>query len=144
MLRPLTHSRLHRRNVRSAFTLLEVLVVVAILVILAGISSIYVFRYLEDAKRDKATLEARALEKAVRGYYTRHNDSSPPDNLMVLMGDPSRGEAPMIEGGQAALMGPWGQPYQLVWIQDQAGAMIPKVFTIDNQGAQHPDPNQIK
>jgi prepilin-type N-terminal cleavage/methylation domain-containing protein len=29
---------------RSAFTLLEVLIVVAILVVLAGVSSIYVFR----------------------------------------------------------------------------------------------------
>ena len=39
---------------RAAFTLLEVLIVVAILVILASAASIALFRYLEDAKVGRA------------------------------------------------------------------------------------------
>ena len=64
LIRPLhppraTATRL-RRVPRAAFTLLEVLIVVAIIVVLAGVSSIYVFRYLEDAKEGaQAFLEKR-------------------------------------------------------------------------------------
>lgn len=61
-----------RASRRAAFTLLEVLVVVAILVILAGVASISIFRYMEDAKVGRAKADMQALEKAVKTYYTQN------------------------------------------------------------------------
>jgi general secretion pathway protein G len=89
---------------RSAFTLLEVLVVVAILVILAGTAVIYIPQYLEDSKISKAQLECDAWEKAVSTYYTK-NQGNYPTSLPEVKG--------YIEDGQSKLIDPWGQQYQL-------------------------------
>lgn len=121
---------------RSAFTLLEVLVVVAILVILAGISSIYVFRYLEDAKKDKATIESKQLEKTLKAWMVK-NGGDVPDSLTVLVG--GDGQAPMIEGGSDALIGPWGNPYQVQMLNDSDGGDTQfRVFTINGANEEIP------
>ena len=49
-------ARRNRVTRRAAFTLLEVLVVVAILVILAGVGVVATTRYLEDARKSRAQL----------------------------------------------------------------------------------------
>jgi general secretion pathway protein G len=89
---------------RSAFTLLEVLVVVAILVVLASVSSIYVFRYLEDAKLDKSRLQAKNIEKAAKTYILRNSGSTDGLSLQVLVAPPR----PYLEGGNEAITTPWG------------------------------------
>ena len=48
------------------------LIVVAILVILASAASIAYFRYLEDAKVGRAKTDMRAIEQALKKYYTEH------------------------------------------------------------------------
>jgi general secretion pathway protein G len=102
-------SRLALRR-RDAFTLLEVLVVVAIIVILATVSSIYVFRYLDDAKQDTARQNMAALEKACKAYILKSGGNAPPSLTELIQ--PSDGGRPFIDGGQSALMDPWNQPYQ--------------------------------
>jgi general secretion pathway protein G len=101
-----------RRNSarRSAFTLLEVLVVVAILVILAGVASISIFRYMEDAKVSRAKSDMQAIEKAYETFYTQHQEW-PQDLIQV---------APLLKQGQEALKDPWGNPYvvEIVEYQD--------------------------
>jgi general secretion pathway protein G len=88
---------------RAGFTLLEVLVVVAILVILAGVASISIFRYMEDAKVGRAKSDMRAIEGAIKTFYIQNGDWPPQDNLAAI--------APLLEQGQVALVDPWGQPY---------------------------------
>ena len=89
---------------RAAFTLLEVLVVVAILVVLASVASIYVFRYLEDSKKDKAKMDIMALDKAVKTYQIK-NDNYLPESLQQVI--------QFIENqDQSKLIDPWGKPYQ--------------------------------
>src|SRR5260370_627756 len=56
---------------RTGFTLMEVLVVVAILVILAGVGSVAVFHYLDDAKVKTATLGIKNIHQALmRSAFT--------------------------------------------------------------------------
>ena len=104
---------LYRRRLagreRTAFTLLEVLVVVAILVVLASVASIYVFRYLEDAKIDKAKLQAKNIEKAAKSYIIKNNGSSDGLSLEALIAPPR----PFLEGGSEAITTPFGDRYVL-------------------------------
>lgn len=112
------------RRRRNAFTLLEVLVVMAILVILAGVASIYVFRYYEDSKKDTARLNARNIKKAVDTFALK-NDGNPPNQLADV--------AQYMEGGAAALLDPWGKAYQFEY-QDINGTMVAVVFTTAPDG----------
>src|SRR5947207_15916544 len=126
VLRPRSPSS--RVAARSAFTLLEVLIVVAILVVLAGVSSIYVFRYLHDAKVDAAKTSATTLSKACQAYEIRYGGR--PESLLQLIQPPDAGK-PFIEGGQEALVDPWGQPFQYDPSGPRHGGQKPDIFTLD-------------
>jgi general secretion pathway protein G len=109
----LTHMRSTRKSDsrRAAFTLLEVLIVVAILVILASAASISLFRYLEDAKVGKAKAEMNTILGAIKKYYSEKQEWPPPNSLQTTVG-------PMVEGNPQ-LLDPWGQPYQYTVKQQQ-------------------------
>ena len=87
----------------SAFTLLEILVVVAIVVTMASVAGVGVFRYLEDSKKSRAQLDIKALEKAVKAYQIK-NDNNPPDSL--------RDALRFIDNAtEQNLIDPWGKQY---------------------------------
>jgi general secretion pathway protein G len=121
---------------RAAFTLLEVLVVVAILVILAAVAGVYVFGYLEDAKIDTARSQCALFETQCKAYMAK-NGGIPPQSLMELV-QPSDGRQPLIEGGMAALNDPWqqGGQYQMEIHQDQYGNPDPVVYVISPKTGQ--------
>lgn len=103
---------------RSAFTLLEVLVVVAIILVLASVATVAVLNIQEDNKVDMARLNAITLEKAVKMYMVKHPDAGQPQNLQDVL--------PYIENSDASkLIDPWNNPYQLG--TNEAGN--PYVFT---------------
>jgi general secretion pathway protein G len=105
MLLQTTQSLRRRAARRAAFTLLEVLIVVAILVILAGSASIAVFKYLEDAKEGRAKADMRMIEQTLQKMYMESGGTAYPQ-----MGDPN--VAANLSSGQAGLIDPWGHPYQ--------------------------------
>jgi general secretion pathway protein G len=120
-LSPLRRGGRGRR--RSAFTLLEVLVVVAILVVLAGVASIYVFKYLEDSKADKARLDTVTIQKAVTTFILKNDDV--PQNINDV--------AQYLDGGAAMLLDPWGKQYQIEYVEVN-GQQTPVVWTTDKDG----------
>ena len=128
LVRPNTASRV---AARSAFTLLEVLIVVAILVVLASVSSIFVFRYLDDAKIGAAKTSAAAISRAIEAYEIKFG--SQPESLQQLIQPPDGGK-PFIEGGQEALVDPWGRQFQYDASGPRHGGQKPDVFTLDPQG----------
>lgn len=96
LLRTVQNTR-RSANRRAGFTLLEVLVVVAILVILAGTAAISVFRYLEDAKVGRAKNDMLAIKKAYETFYTQQF-RWPEDPSEVI---------PLLEQGPLAFESPW-------------------------------------
>ena len=116
---------------REAFTLLEVLVVVAILVVLASVASIYVFRYLDDAKKDKAYLQAKNIEKAAKAYIVKQSSDSdlPELNSVQQLIAPGNGQKPFLDGGTEAIKDPWGQVFQIRQAPDDVGGITIEVFT---------------
>lgn len=99
------------RILRPGFTLLEVLVVVAILVILASVAGIAVFSFLDDAKVNKATLDMQALETAYKGISLQNAGEINSGNFDMSM------LIPKITQGEAGLIDPWNQPYQFRFAQ---------------------------
>ncbi|MBR2920418.1 MAG: type II secretion system protein GspG [Kiritimatiellae bacterium] len=96
--------------VKRGFTLVELLVVVAILGILATGAVVYVPRFLESGNKGAAEKDVQALKTAVTQYYTEKRKY--PDNLDVLV-DTSGDKEPYIEGGEGALIDPWGNKYEI-------------------------------
>jgi type II secretory pathway pseudopilin PulG len=87
---------------------MEILVVVAILVVLAGTGGVYYIRYLDGAKRDAAHSQIKVLDDVVQTYYINNNDY--PASLDILAQPQGDGARPYLE--QNALVDPWGRKYQ--------------------------------
>lgn len=97
----------NRVAARSAFTLMEVLVVVAIVVVLAGLGGSYIMRSFEDSKRDAARLGVAEIAKAVDIYRLRFG---PPQSLEQLVNRTPDG-GPALLDDRAKLLDPWNRPY---------------------------------
>ena len=95
------------RVVRAGFTLMEVMVVVAIILVLAGVGGVVYMRHLDDANEAKAKLDLKALSNAVEMYKSRTGRF--PDSLQVLAQARADGAAYIEEDH---LFDPWEQPYR--------------------------------
>jgi general secretion pathway protein G len=92
---------------QGGFTLMELLVVVAILVVLAGAAVPIYLNYLEGAKRSMAWTNAKTLERVCDLYRIKHGDYPP---SLHELANPTDGSKPDIELN--ALNDPWGHEYQ--------------------------------
>ena len=100
-----------RYTKHRGFTLLELLVVMFILVLLAGVVTVVVTKRMEEAKHAKAVADIATLKSAIDMYYL-HNKAYPPD-LEALRTKPSedlpKWDGPYIE--KPVPDDPWGNPY---------------------------------
>lgn len=124
---------LHQRNRmsrnRRGFTLMEVLVVVAILVILASVSSIFVFRYLDQAKDDRAKADLAALTTACQSYKLHYQEYPP--SLQSLI-QPPEGK-PFMDSPEA-ILDPWGRQYQYDANGARNNGLKPDIWTTGSNG----------
>lgn len=112
---------------RAAFTLMEILVVVAIIVVLAGVASVSVFRYLDNAKVSSARSSCVTIAKAVKAYNLQTGGY--PGSLKELL-VPVDGGKPYIEE-EAQLYDPWGKEYQMSGTDSDSEI---EIFTMTPQG----------
>jgi general secretion pathway protein G len=98
-----------RQQRRSAFTLMEMLIVVAIIVALAGTGGFFVMQQWAQAQKDTAKAQVQGpLTQACQTY--KISMSKFPDNLRVLLQKDEKGRGPYLDS-EDALIDPWGQPY---------------------------------
>lgn len=97
-----------RRTKRSAFTLLEVLIVVAIIVMLAGAGTFFLFPQLEEARKGRAKTDVQKLSGLVDIYKLKHGDY--PASLETLT-QPNGGDPPTCS--REEILDPWGKLYQI-------------------------------
>lgn len=131
MLAKVANRRLSSRQ-RRGFTLLEVLVVTAILVILAGLATFASVSFLAKARIDEARLKMQKVESACNAYYTT-NDGTWPTTLNDLVAPPSG--RPLLLGGESAITDPWGKQFQYSVGEDNFGATRAMISTTDDRGA---------
>src|SRR5262245_46766104 len=77
------HQQQQRQKVRRAFTLMEMLIVVAIIVALAGIATVYIIPQFSKSKEQIAKAGAYTVEKALIMYW-KDNDQNYPPTLEAL------------------------------------------------------------
>ena len=99
-----------QRARRAAFTLMEILIVVSIIIALAAIGGVYYFGALEDSEMQTARLQTKQLETACSMYRSKHREW--PQSLdQLLLPDEMFGGRPYIDDHNA-LRTPFGGIYQ--------------------------------
>ncbi len=115
MLAALETSALNRpiRNLgrisRRAFTLMEILVVVAIIVVLAGLGTVSLLNQLELSKEKAAAINAKTIKSAATAFKT--NTGNWPGSLQELV--------PTYLEKQETLVDPWGQQFQFQTVETE-------------------------
>lgn len=101
-------------NGNAGFTLVELLVVLAIIALIATLAAPQVLRYLGSAKTSAAKAQIRNIESALELYYIDTGKyPSEEEGLSVLIHAPAAAVAwngPYLKGA-AGLQDPWGRPY---------------------------------
>jgi general secretion pathway protein G len=110
----------------AGFTLVELLVVLAIIVLLAGIVAPQVLRYLGSARSEAATAQIRNIESALELFYIdNHRYPTTEEGLAALSEAPpalaGRWNGPYLRNADA-LSDPWGHPY--LYRSDAEGVQI--------------------
>jgi len=128
----------NRATRRAAFTLLEILVVVAIVVILAGVGVVATTTYLEKAKQSKAQLACKAIADACEAFYLDPSNGTYPTDISQLVTPPNGGRSQLKNGIQDTYT-PWPnvQPQYTLEIQTKAdGTQYPFVHCRADDGTQ--------
>lgn len=124
-----------REAKRSAFTLMEMLVVVAIIIALAAVGGYYLLGQLQSSRTSAAKAQLQVVTKAVQNYMIKNN-GAPPQNLqMLLQPDPNNDNMPYLENMEA-ITDPYGQQF----VYDQSGqrnnGLKPDIFFRDPKNGQ--------
>src|SRR5687768_4460932 len=94
---------------RLGFTLMEILIVVAIIVILASLGGVAVMNQYRESQVSTAKLKARSLGNAVKQYFLNNNQF--PESLDQLLVKDESGRGPYVTS-RDDIVDPWGQLYQ--------------------------------
>jgi general secretion pathway protein G len=99
---------------QSGFTLVELLVVLAILGLVAAVATPQVLKYLAKAKTDTARVDIKGIGAALDLYMldTGHYPSEQEGGLTALVAKPNTGEwhGPYLKS-RGVPLDPWGRPY---------------------------------
>jgi general secretion pathway protein G len=124
-----------RKRQRSGFTLLELVVVIIVLGLLAGIVAPQIIGRLSEAKSTTAKTQIELLSVALDGYRL-DNGSYPTSEqgLAALRERPTRAPVPANWRGpylrKAVPLDPWGRPY----IYRAPGERNPGAFDLESLG----------
>ena len=99
----------------AGFTLVELLVVLSIIVLVAGLVAPQVLRYLGSARSEAATAQIRNIESALELFYIDNHRYPTSEEGLAVLSEPTPELAGRWNGqylkNAEALREPWGNPY---------------------------------
>jgi general secretion pathway protein G len=119
------------RQVRRAFTLMEILVVVAIIVVLAGVGVVYLMPQFEKAKEDIARTQCRTIAAEAQKFFL-NNDGNWPTIDQLVQPDPNNNNKPYLPPD--AILDPWKKKYTLDPAGQHHSGAEPDVYTTSPSG----------
>jgi len=122
---------MERAAARKGFTLLEILVVVAIIVMLAGLGGFYAMERLGDAKISMAQIKVKTISGYVEAYAVQNNDQRPQSLDALTQMQPTGGKPFALPED---LVDPWGQPFQYDPNGQRNGGIKGDVWTVGPSG----------
>jgi len=93
---------------RAAFTLMEMMVVVAIIVALAGVGIFYMAGQADEGNKARVKANVKSITDAAVIYKAQHNGIWPQD-LQTLTQKDAEGHGPYVQ--PEGILDPWGRPY---------------------------------
>ncbi len=98
------------RTRRAGFSLVELMVVLVIIGLLAGVVTINVRQHLVSGKQNTAKMEIATIAEALDTYYALHDTyPSNGDGLHALTQTTDQMPEPLLDREP---MDPWGRPYE--------------------------------
>lgn len=137
MLRRITRNTTGHAT-RAGFTLAELLAVVAILAILAGVAIPTYISLIGNQREKVALTETKKFAAMLTQFAANHQDDFPQTGGYPAQ---SGGLEILVQDGMLAQMpmDPWQKPYSYELVQSQSGSsFVPVVFTVT------PDNRQIR
>jgi general secretion pathway protein G len=117
-----------RTNARPAFTLTELLVVVAIIVVLAGVAVPITLNVLSQAKVDVAHAHMKGtLAPAVKQYALQQGAVPPSGSMATFLAPPNGLGSLQMDH----IIDPWGREYQVITQGDDPDSFV---FEIISEG----------
>ena len=123
-------SRTAREALRQGFTLIEILVVVAIIGMLGAVAVPAYMSYLKDARIETTRALIKNVDLAAKSYNMKHGKY--PESLDVLTQEQADGGEPLLEGEP---VDPWGNEL----IYQKNGKNRPKIISYGPDGAEGGD-----